>query len=84
MCERDRGCTAPPHAPFLLLQRQHERTTEQEKQEKQRQIPFHQHINLEVSRRTGMQIHKKKKKKFSNRLMCRHKIIKGIGNLLFI
>lgn len=28
--------------------RQHERTIEQEKQEKQRQIPFHQHINLEI------------------------------------
>jgi len=28
--------------------RQHERTSEQEKQEKQRQIPFHQHINLEM------------------------------------
>ncbi|XP_063867865.1 eukaryotic translation initiation factor 3 subunit C-like [Scylla paramamosain] len=35
-------------AQGLLPQRQHERTTEQEKQEKQRQIPFHQHINLEM------------------------------------
>ncbi|XP_071531415.1 uncharacterized protein [Panulirus ornatus] len=33
-------------APIFMLQ-QYERTTEQEKQEKQRQIPFHQHINLE-------------------------------------
>ncbi|RXG59277.1 Eukaryotic translation initiation factor 3 subunit C [Armadillidium vulgare] len=35
-------------AQGLLPQRQYERTTEQEKQEKQRQIPFHQHINLEM------------------------------------
>lgn len=35
-------------AQGLLPQRQHERTTEQEKMEKQRQIPFHQHINLEM------------------------------------
>merc|ERR1719447_161069 len=33
-------------AQGLLPQRQHERTNEQEKQEKLRQIPFHQHINL--------------------------------------
>ncbi|XP_071532298.1 uncharacterized protein [Panulirus ornatus] len=36
-------------AQGLLPQQQYERTTEQEKQEKQQQIPFHQHINLEVS-----------------------------------
>ena len=36
-------------AQGLLPQRQHERTTEQEKLEKARQIPFHKHINLEVS-----------------------------------
>lgn len=35
-------------AQGLLPQRQHERTSEQEKQEKQRQIPFHMHINLEM------------------------------------
>ncbi|MCL4130367.1 UNVERIFIED_CONTAM: hypothetical protein GTU68_022837 [Idotea baltica] len=36
-------------AQGLLPQRQHERTTEQEKQEKQRQIPFHQtRSNLEM------------------------------------
>ena len=35
-------------AQGLLPQRQHERTTEQEKLEKARQIPFHKHINLEV------------------------------------
>ncbi|XP_071532304.1 uncharacterized protein [Panulirus ornatus] len=34
-------------AQGLLPQQQYERTTEQEKQEKRQQIPFHQHINLE-------------------------------------
>ena len=32
----------------FLLQRHHERSTEQEKVEKQRQVPFHMHINLEM------------------------------------
>ncbi|XP_071531252.1 uncharacterized protein [Panulirus ornatus] len=41
-------------APIFMLQ-QYERTTEQEKQEKQRQIPFHQHINLEQYERTTEQ-----------------------------
>lgn len=32
----------------IYLKRQHERSKEQEKIEKQRQMPFHMHINLEL------------------------------------
>merc|ERR1719277_271694 len=35
-------------AQGLLLQRQHERTPEQEKVEKKRQIPYHMQVNLEM------------------------------------
>lgn len=35
-------------AQGLLPQRQHERSAEQEKVEKQRQMPFHMHVNLEL------------------------------------
>lgn len=33
---------------IIHLKRQHERSKEQEKVEKQRQMPFHMHINLEL------------------------------------
>lgn len=51
LCLVDLMMTSKPKellAQGLLPQRQHERSLEQEKVEKQRQMPFHMHINLEL------------------------------------